>query len=485
MNFRWLTAVLALGVSTGRAGDPPALDWPDLQLTQVPGTAGMQRPLLVVPSRSEDGSERLYILEQAGRIRTFQDGALLGAPMLDITARVRSFANGGNEQGLLGLALPDGFPDTKDWFYVNYTANSPSGDTVVSRFYLDGSAPDPTVAGDPSSEQILITIDQSDSNHNGGHIEFGPDGYLYIGMGDGGGGNDPAEKAQNRQLLLGKMLRIDVEPPPGGIPPTTYSIPPDNPFFGDPTTRDEIWALGLRNPYRWSFDRLTGDMWIGDVGQNAFEEVNFQPADSPGGTNYGWDFYEAHQRRNDANSGTPPPANELTFPVFEYGRSLGISITGGRVYRGTTFPRMRGVYFVADYLSGRFWGLQPDGQGGFANLELLDSSLQISGFGEDPAGELMVTEFATGSLYRLTDTRDRHYLRVVTADLAPGEPVTLTLGTGIGESYQLQVSAALGTWQDVGNPIEASDTTLELTDPSPPAAPDGHLFYRAVRAQTP
>lgn len=346
-----------------------------VDLTRV--ASGLQNPVDI--QAPHDGSGRLFLVEQPGRIRILQNGSLLPAPFLDIQNRVAS----GGESGLLGLALAPGFPE-QPWFYVNYT--DLDGNTAVARYRHSG---DPNRA-DPSSEQILLTIEQPFSNHNGGQLQFGPDGYLYIGTGDGGSGGDPRNNGQDRSVLLGKMLRIDVEP---GL--STYRIPPDNPFVNDPAARDEIWALGLRNPWRYSFDRDTGDLWIGDVGQSRAEEISFQPSSSTGGENYGWRRMEGLQ----CFEGGCSQAG-LTLPVIEYPRTLGVSVTGGYVYRGSASPGLRGTYVYGDFGSGRIWGLRLVRSGPVNDL-LLDSPHAISSFGEDESGELYLASHGEGSIYRL------------------------------------------------------------------------------------
>jgi uncharacterized protein (TIGR03437 family) len=325
-----------------------------------------------------DGSGRLFLVEQNGRIRIFRNGALAERPFLDVTGRVRS----GGEQGLLGLAFPPGFAQ-KRYFYVNYTGRQ--GDTIVARYRLSS---DPGVA-DAASEEVILMIDQPFSNHNGGQLRFGPDGYLYIGMGDGGSGGDPQNNGQRGATLLGKMLRIDVE---GGASP--YGVPPDNPFVATSGTRPEIWAFGLRNPWRFAFDRETADLWIADVGQNRAEEVNFTPAGGRGGENYGWNLMEGLQCFIRPNC----DMNGLTLPVLEYGRGQGCSVTGGNVYRGTRVPALRGSYVYADYCSGTIWALRREGDR-WANRVLLETTLNVSSFGEDEQGEMYVAGHTDGAIY--------------------------------------------------------------------------------------
>jgi hypothetical protein len=284
------------------------------------------------------------------------------------------------------VAFPPGYSG-KRYFYVDYT--NTSGNTVISRFRLSS---DPDVA-DPGSERILLTIAQPYPNHNGGQLVFGPDGYLYIGMGDGGSAGDPQNNAQDPASLLGKILRIDVE---SGAEP--YAVPASNPFAGRTGYRGEIWALGLRNPWRFSFDSRTGDLYVADVGQNQYEEVDFQPAGSSGGENYGWRIMEAGHCFN------PDPCTQtgLVQPVFEYAHTQGCSVTGGFVYRGALYPRMQGLYFLSDYCSGRVWALRRTGIS-WQSAQLLPGSFAVSTFGEDEAGNVYVADYDAGDVYRLTD----------------------------------------------------------------------------------
>ncbi len=379
-----LTLFTACG-GGGGGGQASAVSPPvSPQIALVLRFSGLSLPLGV--AHAGDGSGRLYIVEQGGRIRLVDNGTLLAAPFLDISTRVIA----GGEQGLLGLAFPPGFA-ASGRFYVNYTRIQ-DGATVIARFLRTAN---PNVA-DNTSEVIVLTIPQPFANHNGGQLALGPDGFLYIGMGDGGSGNDPFNNAQNPVSLLGKMLRIDVESAPDpGLP---YAIPPNNPFVGNAAFRGEIWALGLRNPWRFSFDRLTGDLYIADVGQSAFEEVDFQPVMSPGGENYGWRIMEgAH-----CNANIDPACSSagLVLPVAEYGHGPECSITGGFVYRGQAFPRIQGIYIYADLCSGKFWGLQRNGSV-WQNTLLLVEPHTISTFGEDEAGNLYAADLFTGIVYEI------------------------------------------------------------------------------------
>lgn len=356
---------------------------PNIQL--VPMISGLNSPVAI--THAGDGTERLFITLQVGEIYIYDGSQLMPAPFLEI----KSLITTGSERGLLSVVFHPNYSAT-GFLYVNYT--DLNGDTVIARYKVSA---DPNVV-DTTSAAILLTIPQPFANHNGGQLQFGPDGYLYIGMGDGGDGGDPLNNAQNLDSLLGKILRLNVD---AGSP---YAIPPDNPFVGNPNAKQEIWALGLRNPWRFSFDRLTGDLFIADVGQNNFEEVDYQQAGNVGGENYGWRLMEGNQcvsSSTDCNDGS------LSLPIIEFDHSLGnCSITGGYRYRGTFYPGLAGIYFYADFCSGRIWGANLNVSGTWATEELLDSDLLISTFGEDENGELYLAHFSSpdGMIYKVTET---------------------------------------------------------------------------------
>ena len=346
--------------------------------------SGLARPVFVT-APADDG--RLFIVEQGGLIRVVDGGALLPAPFLDVTSAVTS----SGERGLLGLAFVPDYA-TSGVFYVNYT--NTGGHTVIARYQVSGDA---NVAN-PASAEILLTINQPFANHNGGHLAFGPDGLLYIGMGDGGSAGDPQDNAQSDDTLLGKMLRIDVSGGPG----SAYTIPPSNPHAGPGDPLDEIWAKGFRNPYRWSFDRSTGDLYIGDVGQSAREEVDFEPGGDAGGRNYGWRRMEGTLCFNPL-SGCESP--ELELPIYEYAHSAGrCSISGGYVYRGQ-IGAIQGRYFFADFCTGEVWSFRRDPAAGAVDLVDHTAELQpesgsignVAGFGEDGFGELYIVDRGSGS----------------------------------------------------------------------------------------
>ncbi len=353
----------------------PATSFPDAQNYQwVEVVSGLDLPVDI--ANAGDGSGRLFILERAGRIRVVQGGQLLDAPFLDIVEPVGSNYS---EQGLLGLAFHPRYAEN-GYFYVNYTDNS--GDTVISRFQMMGDSN----TADPASEKKLLSVDQPFPNHNGGAMAFGPDGYLYIGLGDGGSGGDPFGNGQSLTTFLGKILRIDVD---SGDP---YVVPIDNPFMTG-NVAHEIWAYGLRNPWRISFDSANGDLYIGDVGQGDWEEIDYLPAGS-GGANFGWNAMEGTHPYGGSNS------SSFIAPVAEYSHSEGgCSVTGGYVYRGPSLPEWHGIYLYGDYCSGMVWGLLKTGAG-WQSKFLFDTQMSISTFGVDENGELYLAWYG-GGIYRL------------------------------------------------------------------------------------
>lgn len=386
------TPAAGAGTDSGQSGShqggsaPEQIFPPPIALRPV--LKGFQLPTYLTPaSEAPAWRSRLFVVEKEGRIQLVEKGQTRALPFLDITDRVRASSN---EQGLLSVAFPSDFA-TSGLFYVNYTDQR--GDTVVARFGLVDQEP---VQGDPDSEQKILEIAQPAGNHNGGQLQFGPDSYLYIGMGDGGRAGDPWDNAQDPGALLGKMLRIDVS----GT--DTYRIPGDNPFTDRSDVRSEIWALGLRNPWRFSFDRATGDLYIADVGQNVYEELDFQPANSGGGENYGWDIMEG---RHCFEPATDCNTEGLILPVAEYDHSLGCSVTGGYVYRGAQYPELAGIYFFADYCSGRIWGMRQAESGEWEVAQLLDTEITISSFGQDLEGELYVIGYRDGVIHQLTFQR--------------------------------------------------------------------------------
>ncbi|MFN7117617.1 MAG: PQQ-dependent sugar dehydrogenase [Saprospiraceae bacterium] len=412
----------------------------NIKFSLEPYVSGLNEPVDIANA----GDARLFIVEKRGIIRIIgENGQLLPTPFLDIDARV--IASRG-EQGLLGLVFHPNYSQN-GFFYVNYINNQ--GNTVVSRFNVSNNNIN---IADPNSELIILTIQQPFSNHNGGKLAFGPDGFLYIGTGDGGSGGDPQNQSQTRNSLLGKMLRIDVN---NGSP---YSIPTNNPFVNDTLTRDEIWALGLRNPWRYSFDRLTGDLWIADVGQGNWEEINRTTANSPGGHNYGWRCYEGN-----ANFNTNGCNNWDTyvFPIHVYrndGTVTGCSVTGGYVYRGTRYPNLQGRYIYADYCSGRFWALTPGESGVWTNADLLDTNYNVVSFGEDQNGELYVAAVSPGAIYRVVGdatTSTANPLSSYNIKISPNpssDLINISMDVLEEDNYQFRLMDALGRtlreWQD-------------------------------------
>ncbi len=370
-----------------------------LTLTFQTVASGLSQPVFV--THAGDGSGRLFVLERAGRIRIISAaGSLLPTAFLDMTAIV---GDSGGEQGLLGLAFHPAY-ESNGRFYVAYTDNG--GSVVLARYTVSA---DPNVAN-AGSASVLLTIAKPAANHNGGMLAFGPDGYLYLGVGDGGGAGDTDNNGQSRRTLLGKILRLDVD---SGSP---YAVPADNPFVGDPDplVRTEIWSYGLRNPWRFSFDAAIGDLYIGDVGQGNREEIDHESAGSSGGVNYGWHMMEGSLCFN-PSTGCDPTG--LGLPVAEYDTHAGGScaVTGGYIYRGDRSPQLAGVYLYGDYCSGRIWGLSRTSPGAWSSSEIVDSTYTISSFGEDEAGELYLTNYSGGTVVRIIGPEAPH----IFADVPP------------------------------------------------------------------
>ena len=381
-------------------GSPSGPDW-DPQVSAPLGGAALELTLvtdgLVQPvqvTQAPNDPSRLFIVQQNGAIRIFENGALLPTPFLNIG----SLTSDGPEQGLLSMAFDPDY-ETTGHFWVYYTDDiATPGDITIARYTVSAN---PDVANPDSALIVLVIPHPVNANHNGGLLVFGPDGYLYVGTGDGGSGGDPPDNAQNKNVLLGKMLRLDVHGtgavPCGQTTPAPYAIPPSNPFVGAAGC-DEIWAYGLRNPWRYSFDRDTDDLIIGDVGQNLWEEIDFQPADSEGGENWGWrrmEGFHCYNPGTNCNDGT------LELPILEYGHNLGCSVTGGYRYRGSVIPGIFGSYFYGDYCTGRIWEAVQDGSGDWSSTQVLDTGHNISGWGEDLAGEVYLCHHG-GEVYKLT-----------------------------------------------------------------------------------
>ncbi|HVL88129.1 MAG TPA: PQQ-dependent sugar dehydrogenase [Candidatus Thermoplasmatota archaeon] len=375
-----LAVVLALSGCLGPppGSPPPGGPGPDpeagFELVRV--ATGLSSPIQIVSPH--DGTGRLFVVEQGGLVKILAEGRVGARPFLDLRDKVRS----GGEQGLLSIAFDPDFARNRR-FFASYT--DARGDTAIERFLVRADDPD---RADAASGRVILSVDQPFANHNGGLVLFGPDGMLYAGLGDGGSGGDPQGHGQNPATLLGSILRLDVSG-------ASYEVPRDNPFVGRSGFAGEVWALGLRNPWRFSFDRQTGDAWIADVGQDRTEEVNHVPAASAAGRNYGWNVWEGTTRHRSGETAT-----EATFPVFTYPlRQAGTcAVTGGYVYRGAQVPALRGVYLFADYCTGTVWGLRGVG-GEWRGEPILRTQLRITSFGEDEAGELYVVDHG-GSLHR-------------------------------------------------------------------------------------
>ena len=408
----------------------PAQAQPQIELQ--PFLSGLSQPVGI----SHAGDDRLFIVGKRGRIY-WVSLSNPGSPsvFMDISDRVDF---GAGEEGLLGLAFHPLFAQN-GYFYVNYT--NQQGRSQVSRFSTIGGPPQ---LGDASTELKILSVNQPFENHNGGDIKFGPDGKLYIAFGDGGSGGDPQNNAQNGQTFLGKILRIDVDSA------GSYSIPADNPFVGNPNVKDEIWSLGWRNPWRFSFDRQTGDMWVGDVGQNAFEEISMEPSGSAGGGNYGWRCFEAFAPFNLGGDCNSVPL--FIEPIFDYINPPvgGRSITGGYVYRGSQYPDLTGLYLYGDYVTGDFWLLEKV-QGIWKSYSqgLLMNISELSSFGEDRFGELYAAALNEGKVYKIksqtTSLGDSEVLRPLEIYPVPASQlVRFSIPSEAGREVSLEVFDQMG-----------------------------------------
>jgi glucose/arabinose dehydrogenase len=367
------------GSATTTIAPPP----PANSITLTPVVSGLSSPVDL--QATDDGTGRLFVVEQAGTIRILQAGALLTTPFLDIRTRV----NFSGEMGLLGAVFHPAFAQNQR-FYVNYVRLLATGQiqSVIAEYRVSAANAN---QADPASERILLTVNQPFANHKAGQLAFGPDKFLYIGLGDGGSGGDPLGNAQNLQTLLGKMLRIDVDRTTGALP---YAIPADNPFVAGGGL-PEIWAYGLRNPFRFSFDTATGKLFVGDPGQQLFEEVDIVQK----GGNFGWNVMEGLHCFNPA---TGCNMTGLTLPIAEYGRSEGIAVIGGYVYHGPAIPTLAGSYVFGDFGSGNIWRLTQDNSGAWQRVLLLSSGRNISSFGLDSAGELYLVDYGGGAILKVS-----------------------------------------------------------------------------------
>lgn len=377
----WLAIFHDPVTAPGTPTPSSAVQTPKVSLAQF--ASGLSAPVdIATPRNSTD--ERLFIVEQAGKIRTIdKQGKVVAAPFLDITGKVQS----GGELGLLGMAFHPKYAEN-GYIYVHYTSKELH--TVVSRFTSSSK----TGVADPASEKVLLTQKQPYKNHNGGALQFGPDGYLYIALGDGGSAGDPENRAQNKNDWLGKLLRIEVTN-------DAYKVPADNPFATTANTKPEIWALGLRNPWKISFDRVTGDLYIADVGQGAVEEINVQPKKSKGGENYGWRCYEGTETFNTAGC-----HNKATYvaPAFQYDHSEErCSVTGGVVHRGKAERALNGKYFYADFCSGHLYYAEKTNNEWKTTL-VEKTPYRISTFGEDQTGAVYLADHKGGTIYRIDDS---------------------------------------------------------------------------------
>ena len=451
-----LLVYAAAGVSAGVSSTAWAQG---LALDTVEVAADLVRPVGIISAG--DGSGRLFLVQQTGQILIYDGVSVQATPFLDLSGEIACCG----ETGLLGLAFHPGYA-ADGAFFVDYTRDEPGTgqlQTVVSRFHVSAGDPD---QGDAASEEILLTVDQPFANHNAGQLAFGPDGYLYVALGDGGSGGDPNENGQDPGTLLATILRLDVDSTPD--PGLAYAIPDGNPFVGVSGARGEVWDYGLRNPFRFSFDRQTGDLWIGDVGQSSWEEVDLEPAGGtggPGGRNYGWDCREGLHAYSDPNGdhNTTCTGTGTTDPILEYGHTAGrCSVTGGFRYRGAAEPRLRGVYLYADYCTGEVFGTVPRCDGVWQSETLADLPFNVTSFGEDEAGELYLTEFHGDG----TASSKVHRLVLAAGSGGPElqvTPASHDFGTvEVGDTVELAITLTNAN----AGPEAAAATSTELVGPA-------------------
>lgn len=435
--IKYLILIIFLSALLFEAFHTDAQSLPTPSISVLPYCSGFSSPTVI----ANCGDTRLFVGEKNGYIYIIDaNGNKLATPFLNIDAQVGS---SGNEQGLLGLCFHPNYT-SNGYFYVYFTDNN--GHSNLKRYTRNASNPN---IANMASETLIFFQSQPAANHNGGCIQFGPDGYLYLGLGDGGNQGDPNGNGQNKQTLLGKMIRIDVN---NGLP---YTIPATNPFIGISNVLGEIWAIGLRNPWRWSFDRLTGDQWIGDVGEGTWEEVNYQPS-GVGGRNYGWRCYEGNHSYNTSGCSGQ---NTYTAPVSEYQHSStnGCSITGGYVYRGGKYGNLFGHYLATDYCSGVILDITPNGTGGWNTISLgTFSPYQYSAFGEDKNGELYLAELGSGQIMKIKENGclPTAYIKgSSTITACSGSSIKLESIFGKGNTYQ---------WQRNNTPIQGATASSYL-----------------------
>jgi glucose/arabinose dehydrogenase len=439
MRKTFCAAAVFVVLSAGLAPRPgrAASAVPDVVLTQLAGSLGS------ITAITHAGDNRLFLTLQSGRVVIFENGAVRATAFLDVSSLITCCG----ERGLLSTAFHPSYP-VNGFFFVNYT--NLTGQTVVARYRVSN---DPNVA-DFFSGVVLLTIDQPFANHNGGQLQFGPDGYLYVGTGDGGSANDPSCNAQKNDTLLGKMLRIDVDQ--NVNTPPHYGIPPENPYVGIGGP-DEAWAFGLRNPWRFSFDRVTGDLFIGDVGQGAREEIDYQPLTARGGQNYGWKVMEGTLCTGNTGgcAAGVPPCNDprYTLPVLEYDHGQGCSVTGGYVYRGLSIPELYGLYVYGDFCSGTIWAAQ-QAAGVWAAEVLPIAASSLTTFGEDASGELYV------------GTQDGELYRVQSAGVSTPIIGTITPASGFERGGETVTIAGANFTSQTQVTFDASPAFVKVSNPT-------------------
>ncbi|MEU3727942.1 PQQ-dependent sugar dehydrogenase [Streptomyces sp. NPDC033538] len=468
----------AAAAAEAAAGESSPVPLPSLSATTTQVASGLRRPTAI--AAPDDGTDRLFITEKSGTVRVYHpDTGLAGPPLIDITSSVDE---SGNERGLLGLALPPDFAESQD-LYLAYTA-LPDGAVTLARYRLD-----------ESRLEVLLSQEHAEySNHNGGQLAFGPDGHLYWSIGDGGGSGDPFDSGQRLDTLLGKIMRVDVS---RACAPLAYCVPADNPFVGTPGAREEIWLYGLRNPWRFSFDAVDGSLWIGDVGQGHWEEVDHIAA-GQGGLNLGWSCYEGLEKFAD---GDCVPGEEYTEPVFTYSPYTGgCSVIGGHVYRGERYADLvGGTYIATDYCSSTVWALRPDGRGGYEEAEIGRMPTQVTNIGTTVDGEFYVVNDLPGGLHRVSFAQEEPTCRVdrTVTSWGTGSTVDLTI-TNTGDApvngWTLEFTLAQGQtvvsdWNtdltQLSNTVEARGATHNATIAPGASVTMGYLISHTGDASPP